>query len=106
MASDVEVSPNKCILDDKGCVSLMDILISFNAPISEEHAWALCYQCAKCFKNALQSDREKCKVVTDLDHVLIHRDGQVHSSTIFAGGGTNHDAGKKRKNHSFRDETG
>lgn len=94
MAADVEVRPNKCKLDENDCVSLLDILISFNAPINEEHAWALCYQCAKCFKNALHSDREKCRVVSELQHVLLHRDGQVHSNTIFAGGGIIHDAGR------------
>ncbi|CAB0008172.1 unnamed protein product, partial [Nesidiocoris tenuis] len=77
----------KCMLDEDHCVSLKDILLSFNAPISEEHAWALCYQCAKCFRNAMRTDREKCSIVASISEILIHRDGQVHSNTIFRGGG-------------------
>ena len=87
MASDVKVSP-KCSVDSNGCVALKDILISFDGPITEQQAWALCHQCAKCFKNAFEIDRERCLDVSKLEHVLIHRDGQVHSNTIFAGGGT------------------
>lgn len=92
MAADVKVTP-KCRLDSNGCVTLQDILISFNAPITEQHAWALCHQCAKCFKNAIETDRERCCIVSKLEHVLIHREGQVHSNTIFAGGGSS-DTGK------------
>jgi len=87
MAADVKVTP-KCSVDSNGCVTLQDILISFNAPITEQHAWALCHQCAKCFKNAIETDRERCCIVSKLEHVLIHREGQVHSNTIFAGGGS------------------
>lgn len=92
MAADVKVTP-KCSLDSNGCVTLQDILISFNAPITEQHAWALCYQCAKCFKNAIETDRGRCRVVSKVEHVLIHKEGQVHSNTIFAGGGSS-DTGK------------
>lgn len=81
MAADVAVRASKCKLDKNECVSLLNILKSFNAPINEEHVWALCYQCAKCFKAALE-DRGSCKVVTELEQVLIHRDGQVHANTI------------------------
>ncbi|CAH1396263.1 unnamed protein product [Nezara viridula] len=79
--------PKKCSLDENHCVNLADILMSFSAPISEEHAWALCYQCAKCFRNALKTDPSRCKNVMELSDVLIHRDGHVHSNTIFEGGG-------------------
>lgn len=80
--------PKKCAVDENHCVSLTDILVSFSAPISEEHAWALCYQCAKCFVNAIKTDPGRCRVVTDLSEVLIHKDGHVHANTIFKGGGT------------------
>ncbi|XP_075211533.1 spire type actin nucleation factor isoform X2 [Lycorma delicatula] len=98
MSGDVTVKPNKCILDKNECIRLSDILKSFNAPISEEHAWALCFQCAKCLKNAFLSDRTRCRVVEDLHQVLLHRDGHVHSSTVFEGGGTadERDAGTSR----------
>lgn len=97
MAEDVKVSDKQCILDQNGCVTLKNILIAFNAPINEEHAWALCYQCSKCFKNAIQNERDRCLLVSELDHVLLHRDGQVHPNTIFAGGG---DQGQYQ--HPFR----
>lgn len=93
MAADVGVRASKCGVDKNECVSLLDILISFNGPINEEHAWALCYQCAKCFKAALEKDRGLCRVVKELDQILIHRDGQVHENTIFEGGGISSNAG-------------
>lgn len=82
-----EPRPRKCALDKDDCVNLLDILRSFNAPINEEHAWALCFQCAKCFKSAFESDRNLCKVVSDLKQVILHREGYVHTNTIFSGGG-------------------
>ena len=33
-----------CSLDPGGCLSLQQILASFTAPISEEHAWAVIHQ--------------------------------------------------------------
>lgn len=87
MAGDVKVVTKPCILDSDSCVSLKNILLSFNAPINEEYAWALCYQCAKCFQEAFENDREKCCVVSEPEHVLLHKDGYVHANTIFAGGG-------------------
>ncbi|KAG8223161.1 hypothetical protein J437_LFUL000327 [Ladona fulva] len=92
MAADVKVTgckgAPKCNLNADDCVSLDDILQSFNAPISEEHAWALCYQCAKCFKNAFdredgENKHNKRFLVPQLNHVMLHKDGQVHPSTIY-----------------------
>ena len=36
-----------CALDKQGCLSLEQILKSFSAPISEEHAWAIIHQVSK-----------------------------------------------------------
>ena len=36
-----------CSLDPGGCLSLQQILASFTAPISEEHAWAVIHQVRK-----------------------------------------------------------
>ncbi|XP_050442130.1 protein spire isoform X2 [Adelges cooleyi] len=74
--------PCLCKLDEDGCVSLIDIIKSFNTPVSEEHAWALCYQCAKCFKYAFEREPNKCRVVRSLEEVRIHKDGYIHPSTI------------------------
>ncbi|KAF4524317.1 hypothetical protein B566_EDAN005374 [Ephemera danica] len=82
MAADVKVDekPSLC-LDSTGCVSLQEILVAFNAPISEEHAWALCFECVNCFRNALQ-EHGKCLVVSEPEHVILHKDGQVHIRTV------------------------
>jgi len=74
--------PYLCKLDNNDCVSLVHIIKSFNTPVSEEHAWALCYQCAKCFKNAFEHDPNRCRVVKNLEEVRIHKDGFIHPSTI------------------------
>lgn len=74
--------PCLCKLDQDDCVSLANIIKSFNTPVSEEHAWALCYQCAKCFKNAFEHDPNRCRVVKNLEEVRIHKDGFIHPSTI------------------------
>ncbi|VVC40267.1 Hypothetical protein CINCED_3A007665 [Cinara cedri] len=74
--------PVLCKLDHDNCVSLVNIIKSFNTPVSEEHAWALCYQCAKCFKNAFEREPNRCRVVKNLDEVRIHKDGFIHPSTI------------------------
>uniref|UniRef100_A0A224XK81 Putative kinase non-catalytic c-lobe domain protein n=1 Tax=Panstrongylus lignarius TaxID=156445 RepID=A0A224XK81_9HEMI len=95
----------KCTLNEDHCVTLADILAAFNAPLSEEHAWAVCYQCAKCFRNAIRNNPDRCKVVYEIDQVLIHKDGHVHPNTIYAGGGTTtarDDAGHCSKNDDIR----
>ncbi len=79
---EADAEPVKCKLDLEDCVSLSNILVSFNAPISEEHAWALCHQCAKCFKNAFSKNREKCRLVKRLEQVILHKDGYVHDKSI------------------------
>jgi hypothetical protein len=90
MAADVAVSAGgadqpSLSLDASGCVSLQDILLAFNAPISEEHAWALCFECVKCFQNALH-EHGKCLVVVEPEHIVLHKDGQVHLRTVLPGG--------------------
>lgn len=61
---------------------LEDILQAFNTPVSVDVAWALCYQCAKCFDSALVKNREKC-YVPELQHVFIQAEGNVHPKTIY-----------------------
>ena len=78
----------KCSLDENGCLSLRDILASFNAPINEQHTWALCYQCAKCFRQCLQEAKGTCYTVSEFGHVRIHKDGHVHTSTVLDTQGT------------------
>lgn len=64
----------KCKLDSNNCLNLKDILLSFNGPISQEQAWALCYQATKSFLNLSQN--QFCEL-SDLTHILLHKDGHV-----------------------------
>lgn len=73
----------KCKLNSDGSVSLKDILDSFNSSIREEHAWALCYQCAKFFYEATATTPGKCKIVTDVSEVFLQTDGNIHPNTLF-----------------------
>lgn len=96
MASDVSVTNKakqvirKCTLDDNSCVSLLDVLNSFNAPINEEHAWALCFQCAVCFKSVVEKEKDKCMLVDSVDQVFVSKEGTVHPKTVL---GTPQNAG-------------
>ncbi|XP_061707665.1 protein spire isoform X2 [Cydia pomonella] len=68
-------------LDAAECISLQQILQAFNSTISEEHAWALAYQAARCFQKCL-ADGNTCYLVTEPRHVLLHKDGYVHPNTL------------------------
>lgn len=101
MASDVKVKRErgkKCILDSDLCVSLRNILVSFNAPISEEQAWALVYNFAKCFCNEASDQDNQSKFVSKPKDIFLHRDGYVHSKTILdlEGAHISTDTGKLR----------
>lgn len=76
----------KCELDSRNVVSLADILKSFHAPISEEYAWALTYQCAKCGQSVLANDEEReiCHLITQPEHLLVHKDGQIHPHSFIS----------------------
>ena len=73
----------RCTLDDDQCLSLQDILVSFQAAINEEQAWALCYETVKCFSQHYQSTSQ-CYLITDPLHLSIHKDGYVHPKSLFA----------------------
>lgn len=68
-------------------VCLKDILDSFNSSIKEEHAWALCYQCVKYFIECLASNPTSCFVVSEVNHVVLQTDGNIHPSTLFSNSG-------------------
>ncbi|GIY10035.1 KIND domain-containing protein [Caerostris extrusa] len=80
MAGDWKFS--RCTLDPNGCLQLSTILQSFSASLSEERAWALCFQSAKCMVNEWNSDSNSCYCLSDTSHLLIHKDGFVHRSTV------------------------
>lgn len=87
----------KCQLNTTKTVCLKDILDSFNSSIKEEHAWALCYQCVKYFIECLASNRTGYFIVSEVNHVFLQSDGNIHPNTIFSNNGD-------RKQMSCREE--
>lgn len=80
-----EKNKPRCKLDGNNCLSLNDILLSFDGPISEEQAWAVCYQCAKSFRNLFHAgnhNNNRLYDATEYGHVLLNKDGDVHATTF------------------------
>lgn len=78
--------------DKDNCLSLNDILRSFNAPLSEEQAWSLIYQSVLLYRNfiriefidkhtkkdATQKSSHRIKVPKSTRNLNVHKDGSVH----------------------------
>lgn len=79
--------------DKDNCLSLDDILRSFNAPLSEEQAWSLIYQTVLLYRNFiriefvekltkdkkdLKKSSHRIKVPKSPKNLNIHKDGSVH----------------------------
>lgn len=79
--------------DKDNCLSLSDILRSFNAPLSEEQAWSLIYQSVQMYRNfiriefidkhtkqkeATQKSSHRIKVPKSTKNLKLHKDGSVH----------------------------
>ncbi|XP_058814922.1 protein spire isoform X2 [Topomyia yanbarensis] len=63
---------------DRLSVTLEDILKTFNAPISEDQAWALIYQSARMFKAKLQETGcrlRDLRLPVETRHLNVHKDG-------------------------------
>lgn len=75
-------SKQKCRVNSDGSVSLKDIINSFNSSVKEEHAWALCYQCAKYFRDCLQLRKQNCFTITEIQDVYLKTDGNLHEKTV------------------------
>ena len=60
-------------------LNLLQILEVFNAPINEEQAWAVCYQCAKYLQKAWseRSVDNGLPCFSCLDAVVLSKDGTV-----------------------------
>ncbi|XP_053971720.1 protein spire isoform X1 [Hylaeus volcanicus] len=73
---DEETATNrpKCRLDADGRLNLKDILLSFNGPVSQEQAWALCYQTAKSLSRLPNSNFYE---LSELSQIVLHKDGDV-----------------------------
>lgn len=82
--------------DKDNCLSLNDILRSFNAPLSEDQAWSLIYQSVRLYRDYIHlefidrdADSEtttqkntlhRIKVPKSTRSLNIHKDGYVHIS--------------------------
>ncbi|XP_066288901.1 protein spire homolog 1-like isoform X18 [Branchiostoma lanceolatum] len=62
---------------EKDVVSLEEILRAFGAPINEEQAWAMCYQCAKSLQDDWRRCRKECFQFTGGESVALRKDGSV-----------------------------
>ncbi|KAK4880544.1 hypothetical protein RN001_008690 [Aquatica leii] len=76
-------SAAKCRINSDGSVCLQDILCSFNSPIREEHAWALCYQCCKFYESLIgTNNQDNYLSLLTLSHVFLQTDGNIHPNTL------------------------
>jgi hypothetical protein len=80
--------------DKDNCLSLNDILRSFNAPLSEEQAWSLIFQSVRLYRDFIhiefidkktknertQKSSHRIKVPKSTKSLNIHKDGFVHIS--------------------------
>ncbi|XP_071634488.1 protein spire isoform X4 [Temnothorax longispinosus] len=65
---------SKCKLDSHGCLNLQDILLMFDSPVSQERAWALCYQIAKSLSCSTEN---KFYEISELSQIILHKDGDI-----------------------------
>ena len=57
-------------------LSLEEVLKSYEQPINEEQAWAVCYQCCSALRVPRPTAWRVC-LVKDPSSILLHRDGTV-----------------------------
>ncbi|XP_063294774.1 protein spire homolog 2 isoform X1 [Pelobates fuscus] len=62
----------------KGCgeLSLEQVLKSYEQPINEEQAWAVCYQCSRGLAGGDTTGSPPCRI-RDPSSLILHRDGTV-----------------------------
>ena len=59
-------------------MTLHEILEAFAAPVNEEQAWGICYQCAKCLQQKWQDSPKDCFPFTGINNVELTKDGNVN----------------------------
>ncbi|XP_077144580.1 protein spire homolog 2 [Ranitomeya variabilis] len=67
----------------RGELSLEEVLKSYEQPINEEQAWAVCYQCARGLVEGPPGPRSR---IRDPASLLLHRDGTVTAVPESPGG--------------------
>lgn len=58
-------------------LSLEAVLKSYEQPINEEQAWAVCYQCCSGLRLPRPPPDDRVSRVKDPSSILLHRDGTV-----------------------------
>lgn len=71
----------RSILDHRGCADLEKLLVRFGAPVSEERAWALCHSAVQCYFQLDSHDKSNCALISNLSHLILHKDGYVHQDS-------------------------
>lgn len=81
--------------DKDNCLSLYEILRSFNAPLSEDQAWSLIFQSVRLYRDYIriefidkntrsettaQKTSHRIKVPRSTRSLNVHKDGYVHIS--------------------------
>lgn len=74
-----DTAKHRCKLDSHGCLNLQDILLIFNSPVSQERAWALCYQTAKSLSSLTQN---KFYEISEFSQIVLHKDGNVRLDNL------------------------
>ena len=72
----------------------------FSAPITEEHAWAIVFECVKCLHSMVESKPRKVFIVNNTKQILLHQEGRVHESTFLAPGSTENCGGDQDQENS------
>ncbi|XP_015120272.1 protein spire isoform X1 [Diachasma alloeum] len=67
-------SRGQCKLSDNDTMTLEETLLSFNGPIGQEQAWAVCHQTAK-FLSQLPSNR--LQELQSLSQIHLHKEGHI-----------------------------
>ncbi len=65
--------------------TLQNVLESFNAPLNEEQAWAVCHQCAKYLANEWNTNASDCCRFNGVQSVQMGKDGVVQGIVGTAG---------------------
>ena len=58
-------------------LTLLNVLEAFNAPVNEEQAWAICYQCAKHLQANWNEIPKDCFKFNEVQAVEIGKDGSI-----------------------------
>lgn len=64
-------------------ISLQDVLYSFNNSISEEQAWAVCYQCAQYFEHNSSQDSYRDLYYYGITAIRLSKEGDVKIDVNF-----------------------